>query len=304
MKKFIAFIMVCFCILIGSTTASATTYKYGVALSSTEVKVEPGKSYTIYATSNNKSGITFYDYAPEGNCVKISSQGKVKGTNNKYYCTVKSFSGTSGDYIGAINNYYKNGNDSVKYDSKKSSFCVFRFKHNYTIKTTNCNGSISLGVGEKYILNTSVNPSGYSPNYYTNNSSIVSCSSSNISGKKIGSATVTVSVDYQKSTAKVNVKKAPTAIYIKKLGDKSNLTGKSITLKCGKSLSVYECTSSGSYANAKNITYSSSNKSVATVNKKSVKSGEAIIKGIKTGSAKITVKTYNGKTATVTIKVI
>lgn len=91
----------------------------------------------------------------------------------------------------------------------------------------------------------------------------------------------------------VNVYNAPKSVKLSKT---------SLTLKKGQTYTISESTNSGSYANAKNLRWSSSNTSVATVAKGNA--NKATIKAVKKGTAYITIKTYNGKTATckVTVK--
>lgn len=67
---------------------------------------------------------------------------------------------------------------------------------------------------------------------------------------------------------------------------------------------MYESTPSGTYANAKNVTYTSSNKRVASVSKDGTFKSSAKIKAIKKGTATITVRLYNGKTSYVKIRVV
>lgn len=102
----------------------------------------------------------------------------------------------------------------------------------------------------------------------------------------------------------VSVYNAPSSVTLKRSDNKSSITGKTITLKRGKTLNVYESTPKGSYANAKNIIYTSSNKGVASVTKYSTFKNSAKIKAVKKGTATITVRLYNGKTSSVKIKVI
>lgn len=102
----------------------------------------------------------------------------------------------------------------------------------------------------------------------------------------------------------VSVYNAPKSVTLKRSDNKSSIAGKTITLKRGKTLSVYESTPSGTYANAKNVTYTSSNKGVATVTKNGTFKSSAKIKAIKKGTATITVRLYNGKTSSVKIRVV
>lgn len=102
----------------------------------------------------------------------------------------------------------------------------------------------------------------------------------------------------------VSVYNAPKSVTLKRSDNKSSIAGKTITLKRGKTLSVYESTPSGTYANAKNVTYTSSNKRVASVSKDGTFKSSAKIKAIKKGTATITVRLYNGKTSYVKIRVV
>lgn len=101
----------------------------------------------------------------------------------------------------------------------------------------------------------------------------------------------------------VSVYDAPSSVGLWQSSNNAKLNGKTVTLKKGQTLSVYESTPKGSYANAKNVVYSSSNKGIATVTKNSTFSGSAKITAVKKGTATITVKLYNGITASVKINV-
>lgn len=104
---------------------------------------------------------------------------------------------------------------------------------------------------------------------------------------KKGSATITVTTrNGLTAFCKITVPTAPTKVTLNK---------KEATLKVGKKLTLKAKLTP---AKAKTtLTWSSSNKKVATVNSKGV------VKAVKPGKAKITVKTANGKKATVTITV-
>ena len=102
-----------------------------------------------------------------------------------------------------------------------------------------------------------------------------------------GTATITVkTANGKKATCKITVPKAPTKVKFKK---------STYTVKKGKTIKLVPVlTPSGAKTTYK---WSSSNKKIATV------SSKGVVKGIAKGTAKITVKTANGKTATVKIKV-
>lgn len=63
----------------------------------------------------------------------------------------------------------------------------------------------------------------------------------------------------------------------------------------GRSTTISETTDKGSYANNQNLKWLSSNTKVATVTKGS--GNKATIKAVRKGTAYITIRTYNGKTA-------
>ena len=98
-------------------------------------------------------------------------------------------------------------------------------------------------------------------------------------------------------TVAVTVYDEPTSVTLKRSDNKSSITGKTVTLKRGQTLSVYECTPKGSYANAKNITYHSSKSSVATVTKDGTFKSTAKIKALRKGRTTVKVTLYNGETA-------
>ena len=104
---------------------------------------------------------------------------------------------------------------------------------------------------------------------------------------KKGTAIITVTTaNGKKATCKITVPAAPTKVTLNK---------KKATLKVGKKLTLKATLTPTKAKTA--LTWTSSNKKVATVSKKGV------VKAIKPGKAKITVKTANGKKATVTITV-
>lgn len=120
-----------------------------------------------------------------------------------------------------------------------------------------------------------------------------------IEGKNVGTTNIKVSaskckgygfglLDKASGICKVTVKPAPTSI---------SLSAKSITLGKGENYTLSECTNKGSYANSANLIWSSSNGSVAeVVHPSNVNIAYVLAK--KVGTSYITVKTYNGKTAT------
>ena len=108
-----------------------------------------------------------------------------------------------------------------------------------------------------------------------------------ITAKKTGSAKITVQTSKQKIIYNVTVKKAPKKI--------QKVTPAKKTLKVKKSFTIKVTLPKGTASNK--ITYTSSNKKVATVNSK----GKVTAK--KKGTAKITVKTFNGKKKVIKVTV-
>ena len=155
---------------------------------------------------------------------------------------------------------------------------------------SNVSKSLKLKLGEKYTLAPVISPitTADKASYRSSNKKVVTVSKKGvITAKKSGTAKITVKAGKKKVTVKVTVEKvAPTGM---------NKVPESKTLKKGKSFTIKpKLTPSGAEAK---ITYSSSNKKVATVNAK----GKVTAK--KKGTATITVKAGNViRTCVVTVK--
>ena len=144
--------------------------------------------------------------------------------------------------------------------------------------------SLTLGVNETYTIKCT--KSG-KLTYKTSNKKIATVSSKGVvTGKKKGSATVTVYLKGKKlTTCKVKVVAAPKKVTLNKT---------SLSLNVKRTFQLIAKVNSGSHAR---YTWSSSNKSVATV------SSKGLVTAKKAGTATITVKTHNGKKATCKVKV-
>lgn len=149
-----------------------------------------------------------------------------------------------------------------------------------TLKNTKT--TLTLGVGEKIKIAVS------NATYQSSDASIVSVSDDGtVTAHKVGTAEITVTKqDGNTITCTVVVKKAPKKV-------KVNFTKK--TLKKGKKAKIKVSFAKGYFSRTN--TFKSSNKKVATVNK------SGLILAKKKGSCKITVIAYNGKKATIKIKV-
>lgn len=125
--------------------------------------------------------------------------------------------------------------------------------------------------------------------YSSSNRNIVTISSDGVvNARKTGTATVTaVYKDGKKATCSVTVKNAPTSV---------SLNYTSATIGVGEKSLDLDSSVSGGYSRLR--AWSSSNTKIASVN------GQGVVTGVSAGTATITCKTYNGKTASckVTVK--
>ena len=149
-----------------------------------------------------------------------------------------------------------------------------------------------LGVGEQFNLNSSL-PSGcasYNTAYSTNNALVADVVKDNglVTAKAVGTAKITVKT-YNGKTAVcvIDVKKAPKSISLNK---------KQITLGVGERFDLNS--SLPSDCGAYSVAYSTNNAKTADV-----KRAGGLVTAKAVGTAKITVKTYNGKTAVCTFTV-
>ena len=151
---------------------------------------------------------------------------------------------------------------------------------------------ITLGIGEEFDLDSSL-PSGcgaYSVKYSTNNSEIAAVRAGGglVTAKAVGTAKIIVKTYNGKAAVcTVTVKKAPTSVGLNKTR---------LVLGVGEKfdLDSYLPSCCGAY----NVTYSTNNSKAASVRK-----AGGLVTAKAVGTAKITVKTYNGKTAVCTVTV-
>ena len=142
--------------------------------------------------------------------------------------------------------------------------------------------SLTLGVGESYALKVSG-----AKKYQSSNAKKATVSSKGvIKGKAVGTATITVTMKRgDPLKVRVTVRKAP---------GKVSLNKSKLTLQAGK---TYQLKAKLPSKTASRLTWSSSKKSVAKV------SADGLITAVKAGTAVITVKTFNERTATCTVTV-
>jgi uncharacterized protein YjdB len=182
---------------------------------------------------------------------------------------------------------------TVKTYNGKTATCKVTVKSapsSVTLSTS----SLTLGKGETFIISQNSNSGSYARNFTwsSSNSNVAtiektSGNKAKITAKSNGTATITIKTYNGKTaTCKLTVKNAPSSV-------KTNPA--SVTLGVGETYTVSESSNSGSYANAENLKWSSTNTSVATVTKGSGNKAQIVAKGVGTAYVKITL--YNGKTA-------
>lgn len=224
--------------------------------------------------------------------VTVRATGLAKGDYVKSWTSSKKSVATV-DKNGKITATSKEGTAviTVTLASKKTAKVTVTVKMIRTTKLTKVPKTLSLTTGKKYTLKPVVTPSNSQEKvtYKSSNTKIATVSSTGvITAKKVGKVTITVQSGKQKATVTLTVKKAPALKAIKNVPTKKTITkGKTYTLKP----QLYP---SGVIAK---ITYTSSNKSVATVDSKgkitAKKKGTAVITvkaGKFTAKCKVTVK--------------
>ena len=154
---------------------------------------------------------------------------------------------------------------------------------------------LTIGVKETYTVVATVSPAtatNKTVTYKSSNTKVATVNKNGqIKGVTKGTAKITaMTVNGKTFTCTVTVKKAPTSIKIT-----NKATKKTITLKRGKSLQLKIKLSTGSASFNKKWT--SKKAKVVSVSK----TGK--VKALKKGTSTITVKTFNGKKATIKIKV-
>lgn len=185
---------------------------------------------------------------------------------------------------------------TAKTNNGKTAKCTVTVK-NAPSKVTLSKGVLTLGVGEKFSVTSSI-PAGSAAEarvYRTSNSSIVKMTRTYWQGdfiaQKPGVAYVTVRLyNGKESTCKVTVKKAPSSV---------NLNKTSMTLKVGQTGSLSAVIPSDSGCATR--TFRTSNSSIVKMTKTNW-SGQ--FKAVKKGVAYVTVRTYNGKEKSCKITVV
>ena len=182
---------------------------------------------------------------------------------------------------------------TVKANNGKSSSCkVIVEETTIEISSISLNSnSKELTVGESFQLTTTINPNNATIrniSWESSNKNIVNVVNGKITAIKEGSATITAkSLNGKKATCLVKVKSNEV------MANSINLNITNTSLNVGGSLHLNAIITPNNTTN-QNITWSSNNKNIATVN-------NGLVNALKEGTVIITAKTSNGKTATCTI---
>lgn len=228
-----------------------TTCKVTVKPAPSSIKVSTnnltlgiGEEYIISESTN--AGSYAWKFGWSSSDTKVAKVTKTSG--NKAKIVAK---GTGTAYI------------TVKTYNGKSASCKVNVKSAPTSVTLS-NSNIILGKGETFIISQNSNSGSYAKSFTwsSSNSNVAtiektSGNKAKITAKTNGTATITFKTyNGITATSKVTVKNAPSSV-------KTNPA--SVTLGVGETYTVSESTNSGTYANAENLKWSSTNTTVAIV---------------------------------------
>ena len=251
-----------------------------VRLSRSSLALSVGEAYTLKSTvlPNDAKNKTCKWYTSRSSVAAVSSTGKVTAkTVGTAVITAKTVNG-------------------------KKATCKVTVKTMPTsVKTSPT--ALTLGKGESYTIKENTNSGSYAHaanlKWTSTNTRVVTVkkgSGNKAALKAVGTGTASVRVTlYNGRTAicKVTIKKAPASVKI---------SPSSLTLNVGESYTIKENTNSGSYANAANLKWTSSNTRVVTVKKGS--GNKAVLKAVSEGTANVKLTLYNGKTAICKVSVV
>lgn len=244
----------------------------GVSLNKKTLSLTVGKSQSLAATVSPANAAD--------KSLKWSSSNKSVATVTQAGKVTAKKAGTATITVASV------AEPSVKATCKVTVKAAVVAVKKVTLKPTKA----TLGVKEKLTLKATVTPSNATSKKVTwksDKKSVATVSSKGVvTAKKTGTAKITATAGGKKATCKITVKKAPS---------KLTLNAKKKTVKKGKTYQLKVKLPKNTASNK--ITYTTSNKKVATV------SSAGKVKGIKKGTATITAKTFNGKKARIKITV-
>jgi uncharacterized protein YjdB len=256
-------------------TVQKMIYSKKVRLNKSTLTLEDGKSYILDAT-----------VLPEN----TTSKSVTWSSGNKKVATVDAYGDVTAVAPGTTYIYCKTKDTGVTAKCKVTVKEVKPTSVSFSSKT------ITIEYGETRTLKPTIKPSNVTDKSLTwtsSNPKVVKVTSAGkIKGLKAGSsAVITATTNTGKLTAKITVKVNPVTV------SKITLNKTSLTLSKGKS-STLTATIKPANATNQTLTWTSSNTKVAKV------SADGKVTAVKNGTATITCKAANGKTATckVTVK--
>ena len=268
---------------VGKVKIKVSTSTGVTALCDVEVKEKPKNIVDAKSISLNASSKT----------IDVGSSFNLTYTISPSNTTDKTVSWSSSDNsIATVNNGTVKGikagtaTITVKTSNGKVSTCKVTVKDvepsSITLNTTSSN----IFIGDTLTLVPTISPSNATNKTVTwssSDNSVATVNNGVVHGIKAGTATITAKTSNGKvSTCSVTVKNVEASSV--------SLNVTSNTIYVGSTLTLVATISPGNVTE-KTITWSSSNTSIATVS-------NGTVKGIKAGSATITARTANGKTAT------
>ena len=247
----------------------------GIKLNTSTLSITAGTTYTfkVTITPSDATNKTVY-WSSSDPAIAGMGSGNVITAKKPGTCTVT-----------AKTNNGKTASCKVTVKAKASSNVpVTGIKLNTT--------SVTMSEGTSYTLKATISPSNATNKtvlWSSSNTAVAGMKSGGvINAKKPGTCTITAKTNNGKTaTCKVTVTPAPTSV---------KLNYSALTMTEGTKFTL-KATVSPSNAGNKTVTWSSSNKNVAVVTNKGVVTARTI------GSAVITAKTFNGKTASCKITV-
>ena len=241
-----------------------------ITLSKKEVTLKKNASVklTVKLPSNTASNNITYTSSNKKICT-VTADGMIKGiARGNATVTVKTYNGKTADCKVTVLDPSIIDAQSVTLDK----------------------ASVTIGNGESVLINAAVAPVNTTDKKVTWTSSdrnIAVVSNGKITGKGVGTATVTAkTVNGKTATCKVTVKKAP---------DKITLEKTDLWLGVGESFRLWSHIQGGMTSYKRE--FSTSDEKICTV------SANGTVTAKKIGTATVTVKTFNGKTATCKITV-
>ena len=240
------------------------------------IHMDDNKNYLVDVTNVDESTI--------GNPDKLFLKGYTSQSGNKYNFKIGSRT---------ISYQYKSQTTEY-YTSTELAISNTDYKHETSVKGISLNkDKLSLVEGKSETLTATVTPSNAtnkSVTWTSSDTKVATVSNGKVTAVKAGTATITAKTSNGKTaTCTVTVKKKT----VSATGISLNKTKLSLVKGSSATLTA---TITPSNATDKSVTWTSSNTSIATVSKGKVTA-------VKAGTATITAKTSNGKTATCTVTV-